>query len=526
MPKLLTPQSLKPNSAFASLSVCCLLVLSGNSSSRATDEGASADASGHPNVVVILVDDMGYGDPGCFNDKSKIPTPAIDSLAAEGIRFTDAHAPGPLCHLSRYGLMTGEYPFRATPGAWRDKPTIAKGKTTIASHLKQAGYRTAMVGKWHLGFTENGYENRLPGGPVDRGFDSYFGIRASTDIPPYFYIRDRHAVMPPTDQIAANNSEGWSRIQGAFWREGGISPDLNLPDVLPRFTNEAISVIQQHASSNVAKANAKPLMLYLAYPAPHTPWLPSEEFAGKSRVGMYGDFMMMVDAEIAKVLKTLDEAKMKEDTLVIFTSDNGPCWYETDDERFKHDSSGGFRGMKADAWEGGHRMPFICRWPAKVKAGTESNQLICFTDLLATFADMVTAPITEEEGPDSFSFYPELTGTKRSSAARTELVMETGSKLKMIRSVDDRGDWKLIDGLGSGGFSKPSRIKPTASGPTAQLYDLKNDTAETMNKLQNPDKQAEMMQKHLRQRMAKVMSAKSHRLLADSVSVGGSKTSK
>ena len=163
-----------------------------------------------------------------------------------------------------------------------------------------------MVGKWHLGFDENGYENPLPGGPVDRGFDSFFGIRASTDIPPYFYIRDRRAIQPPTSHIEANQSEGWSPIQGAFWRQGGIAPDLELKDVLPRFTKEAEKVIQDHAQHHALS----PLMLYLAYPAPHTPWLPDKDFLGKSGAGMYGDFMMMVDSMIGRVLKALDAAGM------------------------------------------------------------------------------------------------------------------------------------------------------------------------------------------------------------------------
>ncbi|MEM1068935.1 MAG: sulfatase-like hydrolase/transferase, partial [Planctomycetota bacterium] len=177
-----------------------------------------------PNIVFIMVDDMGYGDPGCYNAESKIPTPNIDSLAAEGMRFTDAHAPGPLCHMSRYGLLTGRYPFRTNVGRWPKFALIEPDQMTIASLLSESGYRTAMVGKWHLGFNENGYENPLPGGPVDVGFDSYFGIRASTDIPPYFYIAGDRAVQPPTDRIEARNSEGWTRIQGEFWRAGGIAP--------------------------------------------------------------------------------------------------------------------------------------------------------------------------------------------------------------------------------------------------------------------------------------------------------------
>lgn len=439
-----------------------------------------------PHIVIIMVDDMGYGDPGCFNSESKIATPAIDSLARDGMMFTDAHAPGPLCHMSRYGLLTGHYPFRIDVRPWRQKPLIQPDQMTIASLARSRGYHTAMVGKWHVGFRENGYDRPLPGGPVDRGFDSYFGIRASTDIPPYFYIRDDHVVQPPSNQIAANNSPNWSPIQGAFWRAGGIAPDLQLDEVLPRFTDEAIQVINDHSSDQ--DSSSKPLMLYLAYPAPHTPWLPSPEFTGKSEVGMYGDFMMMVDAEVGRVLGALNEADMTESTLLIFTSDNGPTWFDADHERYGHDSSGGLRGMKADAWEGGHRMPFIVRWPEQVESGSTSSQLICFTDLLATFADLLQVELPASAGPDSYSFLSSL--LNRSPAdqpQRDAFVMRAGSVASMM--TIRAGDWKLITGIGSGGFSQ--REKKTTRGPDdppGQLYNLATDLAETTNVYaQHPD---------------------------------------
>ncbi len=464
--------------------------------------GVSARAS-NPNIVVILVDDMGYGDAGCFNPDSKISTPHIDSLARDGMRFTDAHASGPLCHLSRYGLMTGRYPFRATFN-WRKHPVIKEGRTTIASMLKGQGYRTAMVGKWHLGFEENGYERPLPGGPVDRGFQSYFGIRASTDIPPYFYIRGNRAVMPPTDDIDANATEGWSPIQGAFWRQGKIAPDLRLDDVLPRFTNEAIDVINDHTSTDQS-AGESPLMLYLAYPAPHTPWLPSKDFQGRSKASLYGDFTEMVDAEIGRVLAALQSAGMTNDTLVIFSSDNGPVWYEADVERLGHDSSGGLRGMKADAWEAGHRMPFIVRWPGKVAAGSTSQQTICFTDLLATFASLTGYELKDDDGPDSFDFSKVLLGSQAPDhPVRTGLVIESGSGLMTVRS----GKWKFIDGLGSGGFSKPKRVKPTKGGPRGQLYDLANDPGESNNVyLSHPEKVREL------RKVIKMVKERGHRRL-------------
>ena len=432
-----------------------------------------------PNIVIILVDDMGYGDAACYNPNSKIAMPQIESLAKDGMRFTDAHAPGPLCHLSRYGLMTGRYPFRANVQAWRRRPSIAADRMTIASLLRDQGYNTAMVGKWHLGFDESkGYEHPLPGGPADRGFNSYFGIRASTDIPPYFYIRGDLAVEPPTDSIEANYSDGWTRIQGAFWRAGGIARNLKLEDVLPQFTDEAVSVIDSHAKAQKTSNSRQPLMLYLAYPAPHTPWLPSAEFVGTSKASMYGDFAAMVDAMIGKVLKSLNDNGMSDNTLVIFSSDNGPVWYENDTERFDHDSSGGLRGMKADAWECGHRMPFLVRWPGKVKPGSVSDQTICFTDFLATFASIVGVQLPDEAGPDSFDFLPVLLGKQQADKPiRDSLVIESGGGLKTIRM----GDWKLIDGLGSGGFTKPSRIEPKPGDPQGQLYNLKEDLAETTN---------------------------------------------
>jgi arylsulfatase A len=435
------------------------------------------EAQAKPNIVIIFADDMGYGDPGCYNPQSKIATPHIDRLAREGMRFTDAHAPGPLCHPSRLGLMTGRYPFRTDVSRWPQQPLIEHGQMTIASLLKSAGYHTAMVGKWHLGFREDGYDQPLRGGPLDCGFDSFFGLRASTDIPPYFYIRGDRAVTPPTGYITRNQSEGWSSIQGGFWREGGIAPGLDLKDVLPRLTDEACAVI--HAQATGKTTARQPMLLYLAYTAPHTPWLPAPEFAGKSGAGMYGDFVMMLDAQIGRVLAALERASMTRNTLLIFASDNGPVWYPADVARLGHDAVGGLRGMKADAWEGGHRMPFIVRWPERVKAGTVSDQTICFTDLLATFADICGSELPEGATPDSFSFLPVLEGQQpEGQPIRGPIVMQAGiSSTMMIRS----GDWKLINQLGSGGFSKPGSIKPGPGDPKGQLYDLRHDLAETNN---------------------------------------------
>ncbi len=265
--------------------------------------------------------------------------------------------------------------------------------------------------------------------------------------------------------------------QGAFWREGGIAPGLDLKDVLPRLTDEACDVIK--AQVDQKPAARQPLMLYLAYTAPHTPWLPSAEFAGKSGAGMYGDFVMMVDAQIGRVLAALEKARMGQDTLLVFTSDNGPVWHPADVARFGHDAAGGLRGMKGDAWEAGHRMPFIVRWPGRVKAGTTSEQTICFTDLLATFADVCEAKLPGGAGLDSFSFLPVLEGRPpKDQPVRGPIVMQAGSSTAMmVRS----GDWKLINQLGSGGFSEPKTMKPAPGDPAGQLYNLRTDRAETSN---------------------------------------------
>lgn len=460
-----------PFSCKSFVAIVVLLVANTSFGSFAADEGEAIDA---PHVVIILLDDLGYGDLGCFNEDSRIETPHMDQLAKGGMRFLDAHAPGPLCHLSRYGLMTGRYPFRTNTGKWSREPVIAEERVTIAKMLQSQGYHTQMVGKWHLGFAENGYDNPLPGGPVDRGFDGYFGIRASTDIPPYFYIRDRQAIAPPTDQIEARNTEGWSNIQGEFWRAGGIAPGLELEDVLPRFTEEAERVIHDHA----ANKGDERLFLYLAYPAPHTPWLPAEEFRGRSEVPLYGDFTMMVDHMVGRVLKALDESEMADETLVILTSDNGPVWYETDVERFSHDSSGPWRGMKSDAWEAGHRMPFIVRWPDVVAPATSTSQTISFTDIMSTLADVLDVDLPEHAGPDSTSFLPVLRGEQdENDPIRGPIVLRSGGGMMTIRS----GSWKLIQALGSGGFSQPRRIQPEEGDPIGQLYNLDLDPGETKN---------------------------------------------
>jgi len=431
---------------------------------------AQAETKARPNIILIMLDDMGYGDAGCYNPESKIPTPNIDRLAKQGMRFTDAHAPGALCVPSRFGFLTGRYPSR------HKGYNIKSGTETIASVLKRHSYRTAMVGKWHNGFENiNGWKGKLDGGPCGSGFEYFFGIPHSLDIQPYLYIENNHVIQAPTGNTVRGkeatagiyDSTNWNRIQGAFWRSGKIAPDFKHSEVLGKFTSKAISYIDNHGNTQ----SKKPFFLYLAYAGPHTPWLPSAEFKGKSKAGLYGDFLMEIDHEIGKVMEALKQAGFKEDPLIMLSSDNGPVWYPQNVKKYGHSSVGPLRGMKADAFEGGHRMPFIASWPGKIPANSVCTDTICLTDIMRTLASVIGEELPEGVGVDSYDILPLLLGEKK-EAVRDITIHK--SKFLAIR----KGKYKYLDGKDSGGFSK-EKVSPGA--PPGQLYDLENDLGETEN---------------------------------------------
>ncbi len=445
-----------------------------------------------PNIVFILADDMGYGDVHAFNPQSKIPTPHLDRLAASGMRFTDAHAGGSVCVPSRYALLTGRFAVRAALELNKG-PAIEEGRMTIASLLREHGYATAMVGKWHQGFETTSdrtkgnfdYTRPLRGGPLDRGFDSFFGMHASLDIPPYFFIRGRTPLLPPTDNAAASSSvghpDGWSNIQGEFWRAGPVAPDFKHAAVTPRFATEAVEVIRGHAAGK----REKPLFFYLALPSPHTPWLPLEEFRGKSGAGMYGDFVMQVDAVVGQVLGALETAGLAENTLVFFSSDNGPVWDEKDIAKFGHRAAGVLRGKKATSWEGGHRMPFIVRWPGQIAPGSVSTQTIAFSDVFATFAELVgRKQMPAGAAEDSVSFFPYLLDPAKTPAPRAPLVHDQWT----LRD----GDWKLILPRGRAGKAG----KGASSG--GELFNLRADPSEQHNLFSEEPARAARMQAQLK----------------------------
>ena len=449
-----------------------------------------------PNIIFIMADDMGYGDIQAYNSDSKIDTPNLNQLAKQGMRFTDAHAPAGLCVQTRYGLLTGQYPFRTTLKE-RTDPCIKEEQLTLPGMLKKAGYDTAMLGKWHLGFVggkdKADYSQGLHGGPKDRGFDYFFGIPASLDIPPYYWIQNRKPLLAPTETIGDNFSDGWTRIQGAFWRKGRVAPGFVHAEVLPTISRRANFFLDTRAQ--LPPKTRKPFFLYLPLPAPHTPWLPGKRFTGKSNASMYGDFVMMVDDMVGQIMKRLEQHGMADDTLLVFTSDNGPVWYPADTERLGHSSTGSLRGMKADSYEGGHRVPFIVRWPTQTPASTVNEHLICHTDMLATLAVLTGQEVPIGQAQDSINQSPLLFIPKLEEPPRNTLITSNNPKYFGVRM----GQWKMITGLGSGGFTQPRDLKPSEGGPTGQLFNLSEDLSETNNLWQKHPEIVKQLESILRQ---------------------------
>lgn len=440
-----------------------------------TAAAQSPRAAHRPNLVVILADDLGYGDLRSYNPQSKIPTPHLDQLAAQGRRFTDAHTPSGVCTPTRYGLLTGRYAWRTRLKSgvlWGYDPyLIEPERPTIATLLKQQGYATGAVGKWHLGFgnaPKIDYSQPLRPGPNDAGFDYFFGIPASLDMDPYVYVENDHVVAAPTEQIGASEMRRYGG--GGFWRAGPIAPGFTHEGVLPTITAQALAFIRKQSS-------AQPFFLYFPLTAPHTPWMPTPEFRGKSGANYYGDFVAQVDATVGQVMQALAERQLADDTLVIFTSDNGAHWLPADIAKWGHRANGPWRGQKADLWEGGHRVPFIARWPGRIKASSTSDELICLTDLFATLAAAGGAPIPAKAGEDSYDVLPALLGRQGTRPLREAIVHHSSDGTFAIR----QGDWKLAMALGSHGFSEPKEVTPKPGEPQGQLYNLKADPAEQNN---------------------------------------------
>jgi len=459
---------------------------------------AKADPA-RPNIVVILTDDQGYGDVSAYNPKGRIPTPHIDQLAREGLRFTDAHAGSSVCTPTRYGLLTGRYAWRTRLKKrvlWSNGDTLIEpGRPTVASLLRSRGYYTAVVGKWHLGLHWTAkpgarvdreslegptdwidYRGPVTGGPLAAGFDEFFGIPASLDMRDYVYVENERVVEAPTASLP-----GIPLGQPGFYRPGPAGPSFRVEDVLDTFTRRAVDVIERRGRSG------QPFFLYLALAAPHTPMLPTGRFVGATALGPYGDFTVQTDAAIGTVLQALQRAGIADRTLVLFASDNGPAPAGgiADLLPLGHDATGGWRGAKHDIYEAGHRVPFVVRWPGVVAPGGVTSRTVVMTDVLRTVADVVQAHVPQGAGEDSVSFLPLLRDAQFTGPLHEAIVSHSAEGVFAIR----QDKWKLILGAGSGGVSAPKPGSPEEQAlPAMQLYDLDADPKETTNlQAQHPD---------------------------------------
>ena len=462
-----------------------------------------------PNVIYILADDWGYGDVSVLNSQSKIKTPNTDHLARQGIYFTDAHSSSAVCTPTRYGILTGRYNWRSNL-----KKSVLNGysgnliepeRKTVATFLKENGYNTAYIGKWHLGWDwqtidgkkarqytakksqkdfkyprdVNGkelwdnvdYSKKVLNGPTTHGFDYSYGHSGSLDMAPYVYIENDVPTCLPNRITESKNKDG----KGSWWRKGPTARDFEHAAVLPNFTRRGVKYIKEHANQD------KPFFLYMPIPAPHTPILPIKEFQGKSRLSNYGDFVMQVDDSIGRVMQAVKNAGIEENTIIIVTSDNG-CSPAADIKGMQkkgHYSSYIYRGHKADIFDGGHRIPFIVRWPAKIKPNSVSNDTICLTDFYATMADILGKKVDDSAAEDSVSILPDLTN-RATKPVREAIVHHSINGKYSIR----KGDWKLNFCPGSGGWSYPRQGRNRdviATLPKIQLYNLKVDIAENNN---------------------------------------------
>jgi arylsulfatase A len=442
-----------------------------------------------PNIVWIMADDMGWGDLGCYGSE-KIPTPNMDRIATEGIRFRDAHSSSAVCSPSRYSVLTGRYCWRT----WMESgvlggfgnPLIEPGRVTVASMLKQQGYATAAVGKWHLGFnwTTNSGDRMVPsenvltggdheagfdvdysvplgGGPRTLGFDYSFNISGSLDMPPFCFIENDKCVGVPDHEKEIYHPQQRPGLQVPGWQDEQV--DVN-------FAQKAVEFIDGNTE--------EPFFLYLTPSSPHRPCVPPEFANGQSEAGKRGDSVWLFDWVVGQVLDALDRNGLADDTLIMVTSDNGGRLLGYDCIDYGHKTNGDWRGQKADIWEGGHREPFVARWPGSITPGSISDQTICLADFTATCADLMDVTLPDDAAEDSFSFLSVLFGADNPDAPiRPPVVHHSANGMFSIRD----GEWKLVDGLGSGGFSDPKHEEPVPDGPTGQLYDLIRDPAEQNN---------------------------------------------
>lgn len=458
-------------------------------------------SQGRPNVVIILADDLGIGDVSAYNESSAWETPNIDKLAARGMSFSDAHTGAALCTPTRYGILTGRYSWRTSLKSagynGYSTPLIEDERITIAELFKGQGYQTAIVGKWHVGWNWKlkgseietfddrtvpiiDFSQPIKNGPESQGFIYSYGTLASLSSPPFVWVENSRATMIPND-ISVNYDEK------AFWRKGPKAEDFNHVEVLGDITDRSIEYIGQQSG------NEDPFFLYVAMTAPHAPIIPKSEWIGKSNVSAYGDFVLQVDYEVGRIVKAITHNERLENTLIFFTSDNGQSpRADFDDDELPlagHNGSYIYRGKKFDIFEGGHRVPFIASWPGKIEQGSNSDEIICTTDFMATAAELLVTDLSDNTAEDSYSFLPVLMGKKYEKPIREATVHHSADGRFAIR----QGDWKLILWAGSGGWAFPATKEDMDGLPKFQLYNLDQDPGETTNLvLKHPKRVQEM----------------------------------
>ncbi|MEX2566908.1 MAG: arylsulfatase, partial [Cyclobacteriaceae bacterium] len=439
-------------------------------------------------------------------------TPHIDNLARKGIVFTNAHASASVCTPSRYGFLTGRYAWRsksaARGGNGFSKSIIEEERVTIANLFKNAGYSTACIGKWHLGlnwqtkekseevtfFPDSGlsnvdYTKKVEKGPDSYGFDYSFIHPASLDMPPYVFLRDNLVIDPEivlTSEIYPSNLNAteysWDRKHTnendvywekmVWWRRGEISKSFRIENCLTEIVEDGVSYIEKHAENN----SSTPFFMYMPLTGPHTPWIPTDMFKEKSSIGTYGDFILNIDHVVGQITETLIKNGLYENTIIIFSSDNGAYWPKSEIELNQHDSHMGRRGQKGDIWDGGHRIPLIISWPTGINRKGHYEHLVSLTDLFATISDLTNQKLKDNNGEDSFSFFHVLNGDLNTKTRHSMVHQSSGGRFGLRME-----EWKYIEGLGSGGFTDPRVMEPKPGGPTGQLYHTKNDLSESTN---------------------------------------------
>jgi arylsulfatase A len=446
-----------------------------------------AAADDRPNIVIILADDFGVGDIQAHYPDNKIATPYLDRLVRQGMSFTDAHSPSAVCSPTRYGLLTGRYAWRTRLQEWviaaYEPPLITSDRPTLPGFLQQHGYRTACIGKWHLGWewagpqpsrmteVRNGqktlqwdFTKPIRNGPTQRGFDYFYGVDLP-NLPPFTFIENDRVVIQPTDQYKLDPDEGVVLPRGFVGAP--TAPGWRMQKILPEITRRAVQQIHELAKLDT------PFFLYFSMTSPHEPIVPSKDFRGKSGIAPIADFVMETDWSAGQVIKAIDDADIAENTIVIFTGDNGHSHYTGWEKLVDagHMPSGPYRGHKGDVWEGGHRVPLVVRWPKRVEAGKNSHQLVCLTDIFATCAKIVGADLSAQGAEDSLGFLHSLLG-KDSAEGRTTVVNHSNHGEFAYRD----GPWKLVFKM-AGRNLEQSRSKPTI----VELYNLESDIAEKNN---------------------------------------------